>query len=254
MAGSTPRSESRSSHLAALDRHQQGRAAGLWRRRDLRRDGGCRARRLGAWNGTWDAAALSPTGRLPAALAGADAAWRLRVRELSPCSNARATRSNGWTLTAGDAFPGVAADRYPDGYLNPRAGWVESGKVLERLTKGFRPRVWSYGRTRPRDTTDRAWFTRGRVELQNGVRFLADIVLVAAGAWTSTLIPELGTVMWATGQPVVHLEVARAGRMAGAALSRVGRRHRPHRLVWLSRARRWDVEDRTSCGRSPRAP
>jgi glycine/D-amino acid oxidase-like deaminating enzyme len=36
----------------------------------------------------------------------------------------------------------------------------------------------------------------------------ADVVLVAAGAWTPTLLPELGKVMWATGQPVVHYRVS----------------------------------------------
>ena len=33
------------------------------------------------------------------------------------------------------------------------------------------------------------------------------LVLVAAGAWTPALLPHLGDVMWATGQPVVHFRV-----------------------------------------------
>jgi glycine/D-amino acid oxidase-like deaminating enzyme len=32
-------------------------------------------------------------------------------------------------------------------------------------------------------------------------------VLVAAGAWTPALLPHLDEVMWATGQPVVHIRV-----------------------------------------------
>ena len=44
---------------------------------------------------------------------------------------------------------------------------------------------------------------------RTGSEFVADVVVVAAGAWTSTLIPDLDRVMWATGQPVVHLQVAR---------------------------------------------
>ena len=54
-------------------------------------------------------------------------------------------------------------------------------------------------------------------------------VLMAAGAWTPALLPELGDVMWATGQPVVHFRVAdptmwQAPRFPvwGADISRTG--------------------------------
>ena len=30
-------------------------------------------------------------------------------------------------------IPAWSEDRYPDGYFNPRAGWAESGRVVERL-------------------------------------------------------------------------------------------------------------------------
>jgi glycine/D-amino acid oxidase-like deaminating enzyme len=35
--------------------------------------------------------------------------------------------------TRGRRFPAWAPDQYPDGYFNPRAGWVESAKVVVRL-------------------------------------------------------------------------------------------------------------------------
>ena len=38
----------------------------------------------------------------------------------------------------------------------------------------------------------------------------ADAVLVAAGAWTPFLLPQLADVMWATGQTVVHVKVEHA--------------------------------------------
>ena len=41
----------------------------------------------------------------------------------------------------------------------------------------------------------------------DGRELRADLVLVAAGAWTPALLPHLGDVMWATGQPVVHFRV-----------------------------------------------
>ncbi|MEP7200777.1 MAG: FAD-dependent oxidoreductase, partial [Chloroflexota bacterium] len=38
----------------------------------------------------------------------------------------------------------------------------------------------------------------------DGERLHADFVVMAAGAWTPTLLPHLGDVLWATGQPVLH--------------------------------------------------
>src|SRR5262249_18950774 len=35
-------------------------------------------------------------------------------------------------------FPAWAAERYPDGYFNPRAGWAESGRVVETLVSRAR--------------------------------------------------------------------------------------------------------------------
>ena len=38
----------------------------------------------------------------------------------------------------------------------------------------------------------------------NGDIITRDIVVVAAGAWTPTLLPWLSGVLWSTGQPVLH--------------------------------------------------
>ena len=57
-------------------------------------------------------------------------------------------------------FPAWSADRYPDGYFNPRAGWAECGKVLERLTKVVQATESGAAAERPHDTIHRAWFTR----------------------------------------------------------------------------------------------
>ena len=45
------------------------------------------------------------------------------------------------------------------------------------------------------------------VQAIDGRELRADLVLVAAGAWTPALLPHLAGVMWATGQPVVHFRV-----------------------------------------------
>ena len=104
-------------------------------------------------------------------------------------------------------FPAWASGVYVDGYFNPRAGWVESGKALARLAgdasaAGVRlaPQA-AFERLLERDS-------RGAgVVTTDGARWNADVVVVAAGAWTPSLLPELSSVMWATGQPVVHFQV-----------------------------------------------
>jgi glycine/D-amino acid oxidase-like deaminating enzyme len=45
------------------------------------------------------------------------------------------------------------------------------------------------------------------VKTTDGRELRAGTVLVAAGAWTPALLPNLGDVMWATAQPVVHFRV-----------------------------------------------
>ena len=74
--------------------------------------------------------------------------------------------------------------RHPDGYFNPRAGWAESGRVVERLpheARGLGARIVedaavarlieSGGRVRGAQTT-------------TGDDHRADATIVATGAWT----------------------------------------------------------------------
>ncbi|MEO8076684.1 MAG: FAD-dependent oxidoreductase [Acidobacteriota bacterium] len=120
-------------------------------------------------------------------------------------------------------FSAWRADQYPDGYFNPRAGWVESGKVLERLAAEAEARgvtliqgvrfeglIESRGRVHGIRVTD-ARAIRAAGGPAAGPELRADVVLAAAGAWTPTLLPHLADVMWATGHPVVHLDVQGAG-------------------------------------------
>lgn len=105
-------------------------------------------------------------------------------------------------------FPAWRTDRYPDGYFNPRAGWAESGRVVERLV----------GEARDAGVTLRegSRFARLRehgsrvagIETVEGETIAADRVLMAAGAWTPTLLPQLADVMWATGHPVLQFQPA----------------------------------------------
>jgi glycine/D-amino acid oxidase-like deaminating enzyme len=96
---------------------------------------------------------------------------------------------------------------YRDGYLNPVGGWVESGRVNARLAAEARQAgveiIENVPNPQPRyegtrcvgiDSTNQNWS--------------ADVVLVAAGAWTPMLLPHLQNVMWATAQTVFHFKPA----------------------------------------------
>ena len=106
-------------------------------------------------------------------------------------------------------YPAWTRGGYIDGYYNPRAGWVESGAVIARLVAQAR----SEGVT----VRDGAAFDRllesgsrvGGVVTADGVEHRADGVLIAAGAWTSVLLPHLDDVLWATAQPVLHFQAPR---------------------------------------------
>jgi len=105
-------------------------------------------------------------------------------------------------------FPAWAADKYPAGYLNPTGGWAESSKTG----------AWLAARARREGVRlcehcafERLLETESRVigvRAKDGREFRAEFTLLATGAWTPTLLPELSGVMWATGQPVLHFRVA----------------------------------------------
>ena len=104
-------------------------------------------------------------------------------------------------------FPAWSPEQYPDGYFNPRAGWVESGRVVARLAIEARA---AGARLLERVGCERLLEQGGRivgVETIDGGQLRADTVLVAAGAWTPTFLPDLADVMWAIAQPVVHFRV-----------------------------------------------
>lgn len=97
---------------------------------------------------------------------------------------------------------------YPDGYLNPVGGWVESGRVIARLAEEARQAGVEIHENIPQP---RPLFEDGRcagITSASGQTWRADAVLVAAGAWTPALLPHLQDVMWATAQTVFHFQPA----------------------------------------------
>ncbi len=106
-------------------------------------------------------------------------------------------------------FPAWRPGAHTDGFYHAKGGYAESGRVVAALVErahalgvGIYP-----GRTVQSLASDDAAH-KDRVTgvmTRAGERFLADRVIVAAGAWTPLLVPELAPCMRATGHPVFHL-------------------------------------------------
>jgi glycine/D-amino acid oxidase-like deaminating enzyme len=126
-------------------------------------------------------------------------------------------------------FPAWNAARYVDGYFNPRAGFVESGKVVAALAGLARAQGVDLRCEQPVGAIERLPTGRAVVRLPNGDALSADMVVVAAGAWTPLLLPELAGVLRPVGQPVFHVRPAHPERFSpphfvvfGADSSRTG--------------------------------
>jgi glycine/D-amino acid oxidase-like deaminating enzyme len=132
----------------------------------------------------------------------------------------RPERMNGARLAA--RFPAWKAERFADGYLSRRAGWAESGEVVARLATIARDAgVVVRERTRFVALDERggrlaavAVEDAGRPGERERVE--VDAAVLALGAWTPHLLPELRDVMWAVGQPVLHFRPSDASPFRAA--------------------------------------
>ena len=107
-------------------------------------------------------------------------------------------------------FPAWNAELYVDGYFNPRAGWVPSARVVSLLADEARAAGVVVHEARSLALVDSGDRVTG-VRTASGESLTADCVLVACGAWTPVLLPELSQVLRPVAQPVVHLAPADAG-------------------------------------------
>src|SRR5216684_4002277 len=103
-------------------------------------------------------------------------------------------------------FPAFASDRFHDGFFDPNAGYVESGRVVATLIEN--------AKSRGVELRERAKFValdenddrvRG-VVLDDRHRINGDAVVIAAGAWTPYMLPFTKKFFRATGHPVFHLK------------------------------------------------
>ena len=103
-------------------------------------------------------------------------------------------------------FPAFNADLFRDGFFDPDAGYVESGRVVATLAEcakslgvEIRERVKFISLA---ESDDRV---KG-VVLEDRQRIEGDVVVAALGAWTPYALPFTAKFFRATGHPVFHLK------------------------------------------------
>lgn len=105
-----------------------------------------------------------------------------------------------------ERYSNWSSDDYPDGYINLDGGWAPSGAVIEAML-GLAEQAGAaleLGRAIGIDATPDQGVS---VRTQDGRTLTADRVVVAAGSWSTMLLPELDGRVWASGQPVFHYRV-----------------------------------------------
>ena len=103
-----------------------------------------------------------------------------------------------------ERFPAWTSRAYPDGYFNPHAGWAESGNVVAwLLTQARDAGVVLKEGERMEALLEKGSRVAGIIT-DRGDEHRAEVVVVAAGAWTPTLLPWVGDALRCVGQPVYH--------------------------------------------------
>jgi glycine/D-amino acid oxidase-like deaminating enzyme len=103
-------------------------------------------------------------------------------------------------------FPSWGEGAYQDGYVNPHAGWAESGKVVRALldeAKRAGVRIREGARMKPIAQDGDGARVDG-VELVTGEKIAASVVVIAAGAFTPIVVPELADRLVPIAQNVMH--------------------------------------------------
>lgn len=102
-------------------------------------------------------------------------------------------------------FPAWKPGSYVDGFYHSDSGFAESGRVIETLLNIAQRQ----GTTLLPGQTFSAFIESDNrvtgIRTREGEMFHADHVLIAAGAWTPFIVPELMPHMRSTGHPVFHL-------------------------------------------------
>jgi glycine/D-amino acid oxidase-like deaminating enzyme len=113
-------------------------------------------------------------------------------------------RINSATLR--ERFPAFNAERFHDGFLDPEAGYVESGRVVAALVEQARSLGVELVEGIKFIALDENDNSVNGIVLQDRQRIRSDAVVVAVGAWTPYLLPFTRKFFRATGHPVFHLK------------------------------------------------
>jgi sarcosine oxidase / L-pipecolate oxidase len=105
-------------------------------------------------------------------------------------------------------FPAWQPGVYTDGFYHAAGGFVESGRLLQALVERAGQMGVAFYPDRPVQALVNSNGRVTGVRLEDGRLVGADYIVVAAGAWTPLLVPELAPFMHAVGQPVFHLKPA----------------------------------------------
>jgi glycine/D-amino acid oxidase-like deaminating enzyme len=106
-------------------------------------------------------------------------------------------------------FPAWRAETYVDGFFNPRGGYARSGRIVAQLANKAQRLGVVIDTPQTAAELVREGGRIAAVRTREGETYIAGHTLVAAGAWTHHLLPELQRVMVATGHPVFHLKPKR---------------------------------------------
>ena len=103
-------------------------------------------------------------------------------------------------------FPAWSTGHYVDGFFHRAGGYAESGRVVEQLLlRAEREGVVLHPSRKIVALLEDGGRVSG-VRDADGGEIHVDEVLVAAGAWTGKLVPELAGCIKITGHPVFHLQ------------------------------------------------
>jgi glycine/D-amino acid oxidase-like deaminating enzyme len=108
-------------------------------------------------------------------------------------------------------FPAWKPGVYVDGFFHAKGGFAESGRVVEGLINQARSQGISLHLGQSvAELVEQDGRVTG-VRTRAGDIYHAGHVVIAAGSWTSLLVPELERMMRPMGQPVFHLVPAQPG-------------------------------------------
>lgn len=154
-----------------------------------------------AWEAVWrdlGARLYAETGTL--VLSGAGDQWAAQSRAVLEAEEVEHLAFDAETVTG--RWPMLKGDGLADAYYCPSGGLLFAEAIIAALTVHLRDRGVTFLTNAAVRGIDAA---AGAVTLADGTRLEADRVLVAAGAWTNRLLPELAPVSRPSRQVVVYL-------------------------------------------------